>query len=66
VNESVYIVWCPTSDKNPCKRHSNVDDARSEARRLCEVEKGREFFVMRAVESVQYRTDPYVCKNYSK
>ena len=65
MTESLYIVWCPTGD-NPLKRHANVDDARKEARRLCEQNHGREFFVMRAVESVQYRTDPYVCRNYSK
>jgi hypothetical protein len=66
MSESIYVIWCPTSDKNPTMRHSNVDAARAEAKRLCEVEKGKEFFVMRAVESVQYRESPYVCKNYSK
>ena len=65
--ESRYYVWCPTAGPFTCT-HPSIDEARAEARRLCQLpgNHGREFFVLRAVESVQYRTDPFVWKNYCK
>jgi hypothetical protein len=61
--ESIYIVWNPTG-RIPQLMYSNVESARAEARRLAELHKNDEFFVLRAVESVKYRTDPFVCTNY--
>ncbi len=65
IMESFYLVWNPTG-RIPVLRHPTVDSARAEARRLAELHKNDEFFVLRAVESVRYRTDPFVCKNYRK
>jgi len=67
MNESAYFVWCPELGR-PTRRHDSLDSAQSEARRLCQMQEnhGREFFVLRAVESIQYRTDPFLCRNYSK
>jgi len=64
--EAIYIVWCPTGDTPPIIRHQSVDEARRAARDMCQNHPHKEFFVMRAVESVQYRTDPFVCKSYCK
>jgi len=66
MNESVYYVWC--ASQTPTKRHKDLESARNEARRLCQMPENhaREFFVLRAVESVQYRTDPFVCRTFSK
>ena len=64
-NPVIYLVWNPSGD-NPKMRHDSIESARAEARRLCQIHRGQEFFVLRAVESVQYRTDPFVCKNYGK
>lgn len=65
--QSMYLVWCPQGN-SPTKRHPDVDSARAEARRLCQLDEniGKTFFVLRAVESVQYRTDPFVCKSYAR
>lgn len=67
MTESLYFVWCPSLGP-PTHRHDSAEKARVEARRLCQLPEnhGREFFVLRAVESVQYRTDPFVCRSYSK
>jgi hypothetical protein len=65
MNDIIYLVWNPCGT-NPSKRHNSAEDARAEARRLCQLNPGQEFFVLRAIESVQYRTDPFVCKNFSK
>ena len=65
MNDVIYLVWNPTGG-NPIKRHDSVEAAREEARRLCQLHHGQEFFVLRAIESVQYRTDPFICKNFSK
>lgn len=65
MNEVIYLVWNP-GGTNPTCRHNTIESARNEARRLCQLHHGQEFFVLRAIESVQYRTDPFVCKNYSK
>lgn len=63
---SIYIVWCPTSDAPPVKRHATVEEARAESRRLAEQFQQREFFVCRVIESVQFRTDPFVMTNFCK
>ena len=63
--KSLYLVWNPAGN-NPQKRYWNVDEARKEARRLAEENQGAEFFVLRAVESVKYRTDPFECRSYCK
>jgi hypothetical protein len=63
--ESRYYVWSPGSGE-PTKFHPTIEDARMEARRLCQLNAGMEFFVLRAIESVKYRTDPFVCRNYSR
>jgi hypothetical protein len=62
---SIYYVWSPAQGP-PVEPHDNVQAARDEARRLCQLNIGHEFFVLRVVESVQYRTDPFVCKNFCK
>ena len=65
--ESRYYVWCPSTGPFTCI-HPNVDEARAEARRLCQLPENhsREFFILRAVESVQYRADPFIWKNFCK
>lgn len=65
--ESLYIVWSPSTGQ-PTKFHSSLEPARDEARRLCQMieNQGREYYVLRACESVKYRTDPFECKVYSK
>lgn len=67
MNESLYLVWCPASGL-PTKRHDNFHAAMSEAKRLCALpeNEGLEFIVMRACQSVTYRTDPYITKCYAK
>lgn len=65
MNEVICLVWNP-GGMNPQNRHRDIESARNEARRLCELHKGQEFFVLRAIESVQYRTDPFMCRNFSK
>ena len=65
--ESAYFVFCPTREI-PHKKYESVCEAREVARMLCQMPENHhaEIYVVRAVESVQYRTDPFVCKNYSK
>ena len=64
-DKSIYLVWNPGGE-NPKERHETVDDARKEARRLAEANKGLEFFVLRAVESFEYRDDPWRCRQFCK
>ena len=64
-NESMYVVWSPAMGP-PKVRHPSQEQALAEARRLCELNQGHEYFVLRAVQSVTYRTDPYVTKCYSR
>lgn len=67
MNESRYYVWCPSL--GPFNQtHPTIDEARAEARRLCQLppNHGKEFFVLRVIESVQYRTDPFVCRNFCR
>lgn len=63
--ESRYFVF-RLGGASPTKMHETLESARQESRRLCELNKGATFYVMRAIESVQYRTDPYQVTNYSK
>ena len=63
--KSIYLVWNPDGDK-PKKKHNSVDEARKEARRLAEENHGAEFYVLRAVEAVRYRTGPFECRNFCK
>ena len=63
--KSLYLVWSPTQGP-PSVQHENVQSAREEARRLCQLNIGHKFYVLRAVESVQYRTDPFVCETFCK
>ena len=67
IDKSLYFVWSPNSGE-PSKKHDTHEAAKLEARRLCEIPEnhGKEFFVLRAIESVQYRTDPYFVRNYSR
>lgn len=67
MNESLYLIWCPLTGIEP-RRYNNIDSARAEARRLCQLPENSsgEYYVLRAVESVQYRTDPFVCRVYCK
>lgn len=67
MNHPMYVVWCPSAS-NATIRQDSAAEARTEARRLCAMpdNHGREFVVMRAVESVQYRTDPFICKTFCK
>lgn len=61
--QPIYLVWNPNGT-NPKCRHDSVESARAEAKRLSEANPNQEFFVLRAVESVEYRTNPFICKNY--
>ena len=63
--ESRYFVF-KLGGASPTKIHETLESARQESRRLCELDKGATFCVMRAIESVQYRTNPYQVTNYSK
>lgn len=65
--ESMYFVWCPTVGA-PTKPHETIETARAEARRLCLLpkNKGRQYFVLRAIESVQQAADPIITRNYSR
>ena len=67
MTESRYYVWSP-SDGSPTKNHPTVAQARAESHRLCCLPEnyGKEFLVLRAIESVTYRTDPLVRKTFSK
>ena len=63
--KSFYLVWNPGRDV-PKRRHDTIDDARKEARRLAELQPGEEFFVLRAVEGIQYREDPWRMRTFCK
>jgi len=67
MSESIYFVWCPAAGA-PTKKHGDILDAQAEALRLCKLPEnhGREFFVLRAIESVRYATDPIVRRKYCK
>ena len=67
MKESLYLVLSLTKG-DPPKLCPDVDAARDEARRLCQIPEnhGHVFFTLRAVESVAYRSDPCVSKVYCK
>lgn len=62
---SLYLVWNPGGE-NPKHQHANVELARTEARRLAELNPGIEFYVLRAVEGVEYRNDPWRYRTFCK
>jgi hypothetical protein len=57
-DKSFYVVWNP-GDRCPLVRHTDLDAARTEAKRLATLNPGVEFFILRAVEGVEYREDPW-------
>ena len=63
--ESIYYVFNPLGN-TPKVIHNTLESAREEARRLAATHPTVEFFVVRAIESIKYRTDPFVVVNYSK
>jgi hypothetical protein len=67
MSQSAYYVWCPALSA-PKKLHESLESARTEARRLCALPEnhGKQFFVLRAVESFLYREDLIVRTTYSK
>ena len=48
-----YIVWCPSCPTPPRARHDTRDSAEREAARLARLNRGSEFFVMRAITSTR-------------
>lgn len=62
--ETMYIIWSPTSNLNPKAKHPSIEEAITEAKRLAAKYPLQEFIVMRAISSWQYRTDPFISKNY--
>ncbi len=65
MTESIYFVFNPAGDV-PKRRHATVHEAREEARRLATLQQGQTFFVVRAIESITYRVDPFQVTNYCK
>jgi len=65
--ESLYFIWCPSLPFYS-ERYKTIVEAKKEARKLCQQPENnyREFFILRVIESIQYRTDPFVIKNYRK
>lgn len=63
--DSIYVVWNPSAE-NPKKRHETLESAREESRRLAQANPGQEFFVLRAVEAVMYREDPWRHRTLSR
>lgn len=64
--KSLYLVWNPSGNSNPRKRHASVDSATQEAKRLAQENPDQEFFVLRAITSIKYSSDPFIYKQYSK
>jgi len=62
--KTFYLIWNPNK-KAPTKKHSNIREARAEAKRLAELNKGQEFIILKAVESVEYSTSPFKYKSFS-
>lgn len=50
----------------PIKRHMIIEEAREESRRLAKGYPGVESFVLRAVEGVTYKEQPYTVRNFKK
>ena len=63
--KSFYLVWNPAKC-SPVMRHDTLDDARVEAKHLASLEQGYEFFVLRAVEGITYRNDPWRMRTFCK
>jgi len=45
---SFFIVWCPQNASSPTYRHYSREDAEREAKRLADINQGKEFFVCQA------------------
>lgn len=67
MNESKYFVW-GVGKELPEKCTDSAEEAITEAKRLCMLPDniGREFLILRTIQSIQYRTDPFVIKTYCK
>ena len=65
MEKGFYLVWNPAKG-SPSMRHDTIDDARAEAKRLASKEQGIEFFVLRAVEGIAYREDPWRMRTFCK
>ena len=63
--EGFYLVWTPGGGI-PIKRHYTCQEAREEARRLAQNNPCIEFFVLRAVEGITYREDPWRTRSFCK
>jgi hypothetical protein len=64
-DKSIYIVWNPAGE-NPQKQHDSCEEARREAKRLADKNKGSVFFILRAIESIEYRDDPWRIRSFCK
>jgi hypothetical protein len=63
--ESFYLVWNTIAGK-PVVRHETLEKAREEARRLAQNNPCIEFFVLRAIEGITYREDPWRIRTFCK
>lgn len=63
--KSYYVVW-RISGEAPTKRHESIESAREEAKRLAVLHQESEFVVLRAVESIKYRSSPFQITSYCK
>jgi hypothetical protein len=63
--ESFYVVWNP-ADRNPIKRHDDVQSATEEARRLAQANPGIEFITLRAIKGITWRDDPWRIRDFCK
>lgn len=53
--EKFWLVWCPTGLRPPSHRHDTEESAEREARRLAELNPGRQFFVLAALKVAEVR-----------
>lgn len=60
---SIYFVFNPEGNV-PKHEHPTFESAEKEALRLAEKEKGKTFYVCRAIQSVKYVTNPIVREQY--
>ncbi len=58
-----FLVWNPNGPRNPSFRHTTLEAATTEARRLAEQAPGQEFIILAAVRSVK-RVDPLIITNF--
>ncbi len=61
---AMYLVYA-FGESAPTKKHNDIDSARAEARRLCDKHLDKEFFVLRVIESIQHKKNPYIQKVFS-